>query len=88
MSKYTIMIFFFANRPSTTLNLGKSMLQLQSWQLTITFHNIPKGRRKDDFRQVIAEIDVLLFLRGSARIGARNAYATDDRPLRISAQIT
>ena len=44
MSKYTGQVFFFGDRTFTALNAGKCMLRLQSWQPTITFHNLPRER--------------------------------------------
>ena len=60
---------FFGDGASSALNFDKYMLQLQSQQPTIMFHNILKGRQKDYFGQIIAEINILLFLKGSSCIG-------------------
>ena len=61
---------FFEDRQSTALDFRECRLQLQSWQPTITFHNFLMGGREDDFPQTIAEIDILLCLRGGTHIGA------------------
>ena len=44
------LFFSFGDRASTSLNLDKCMLQLQSWQPTITFHNfVKRGGRENTF---------------------------------------
>ena len=45
------------------VNWDKCTLQLQLWQPTITFHNFLR-EREDILWQIIAAIDILLFLRG------------------------
>ena len=72
MPKYAEMIFF-EDWPSTALNLGKCMLQLQSWQLTIMFHNLLR-RGEHNFWQIIVYIDTFLLLRG--RCPPPPTYAT------------
>ena len=48
--------FYFGDRSFTMLNLDKCMLQLQSWQPTVTFHNFLKGG-ENNFWKIIDEID-------------------------------
>ena len=36
---YSNDLYFFGDRVPSTLNMGKCMLQLQSWQPTLTFHD-------------------------------------------------
>ena len=57
-----------------------SRLNLQSWLPVIMFYSIMIGGRKGDFGQIIAEKDVLLFLRRKARTEAPPAYSTAINP--------
>ena len=58
------LLSFFGVRAFTARNFAKCTFLLQSWQPTITFHNLLRGC-KDNFWQIIAEIDILPFLRGA-----------------------
>ena len=57
--------FFFGDRVSTAPNLGKMHAAVTIMADDNHFHNFQKEERDNDFWQIIAEIDIFLFLRSA-----------------------